>query len=192
MTKEFLRILIVGMLLFFASLAQAKGNPDYRAGYNDGCSSGKGHYTRSAYKYRYSSSYKSAWRKGKRTCTKRSKTKRKIRRKPVVKSYAKSCSTEVPWEEFLRGWDDGLRSAKGRYTKERKGCASYRHGWVSGYRSCQCVDDRRVDTYVEGYHSGCKSSTEKDMIRNDSYFQSSPKYHQGWTQGFKDCEKIDM
>lgn len=183
--RQFLRIIVIGAMLFFGGLVQAKGSLDYKAGYNDGCSSSRGHYTRSAYKYKNSKSYHKGWRKGKRSCVKRKRTKRKAR--SSRKHYVKSCNTESPWVAFQRGWDDGYSSAKGRYRRSSRGCAAYRHGWVSGYRSCHCSDKRKAHSYTEGYNSGCISGAGGVDIKDEGYYRSSSKYRKGWNQGYRDC-----
>ena len=188
MLRHIVRWGIVSGLLLFAGVAQAKTSPDYRAGYNDGCSSSRGHYTRSAYKYRHSSTYHSGWRKGKHSCTRHRTSKRKVRRRYQYR--AKKCNTEAPWVAFQHGWDDGYRSAKGKYRYSDRGCASYRHGWVSGYRSCHCAAQRRPDSYVEGYHDGCASRAGGEEIKEEGYYQTSPRYHKGWMQGYEDCQSI--
>jgi len=180
MIRRFVRMAVVGVLLFSGGAVQAKGTPDYRAGYHDGCSSARGHYTRSAYKYHHSGTYRSAWRKGKRSCSKHKVHHRR-------KQSTKRCNTEAPWVAFQRGWDDGYRSAKGQYRRSARGCASYRHGWVSGYRSCHCAAQRRPDSYVEGYHDGCVSRAWGENIREDKYRKSTPRYRKGWMQGYSDC-----
>jgi len=187
MTKILVRIMIVGVLLLSGSIASAKGSPDYRAGYNDGCSSSKGHYTRSAYKYRHSGAYHKGWRKGKRVCSKRRTFKRKVHHRPVKKQRTLRCNTETPWIAFQRGWDDGYRAARRGERTEPRGCASYRHGWVNGYRNCHCSEQRRPDSYVSGYYDGCTTRAGEEEIKQEAYYQSSLRYRRGWTQGFSDC-----
>lgn len=175
-------------MIIFSTAAHAKTSPDYRAGYNDGCSSSKGHYTRSAYKYRHSRVYKMAWRKGKRICKKYKKPNRKIRHKTVARNGTKRCATEAPWVAFQRGWDDGYRSAKGRYISDSRGCAAYRRGWVSGYRSCACKDSRDKDKYTSGYYHGCMNSYGYGTEINNN---DSSAYRRGWKQGLEDCSSAD-
>ncbi len=184
--KSIVRLVLLGTLVFWGTATYAKGSLDYRAGYNDGCSSSRGHYTRSAYKYRHSSSYHSGWRKGKRSCTRHGTSKRKAHR--TRQYHTKSCNTEAPWVAFQHGWDDGYRSAKGQYRRNSRGCASYRYGWVSGYRSCHCAELRRPDSYVEGYHDGCTSRAGGETIIEEGYYQTSLRYHKGWRQGHNDCQ----
>ena len=185
MFKQICRVGIVGGLLLFAATAQAKTSPDYSAGYHDGCTSSKGNYTRSAYKYRHSGAYHRGWRKGKRSCRRYRSSKRKVHR--ASKHYTKNCTTEVPWVAFRKGWDDGYRSAKGKYYRNSSGCAAYRRGWVNGYRSCHCAVRRTPDSYTEGYYSGCTSSAGDEEIMNEGYYQTSPRYRKGWREGYNDC-----
>jgi hypothetical protein len=182
---------IVLMLVFTIGAVQARSSstPDYQAGYDDGCSSAKGHYTRSAYKYRHSSRYHSGWLKGKKGCVKRKVTKRKVRRHRTKKTYYKSCNSEVPWTAFRRGWNHGNRSAKGRFYVDRRGCAAYRQGWVNGYRDCHCGDLKKPDSYAEGYYAGCVS-VSSFKIRDDYYYTTRSGYRHGWIQGYKDCRGI--
>ncbi len=194
MSKNIIKVFIIGILLLFGGTIEAKTSADYTAGYHDGCSSAKGHYTRSRYKYANSSRYHRGWLKGKRACAKKRPVKNTKKRKKVVR-HTKSrnnvgvCNTEIPWTAFRRGWDDGLRSAKGRFYVDRRGCAAYRHGWISGYRSCHCGDLKKPDSYAEGYYQGC-SSTNDTMIRDDYYYNRSSKYRKGWIQGYRDCRSI--
>jgi hypothetical protein len=95
----------------------------------------------------------------------------------------------VPWTAYRKGWDDGLRSAKGRFRIDRRGCVAYRRGWVNGYRSCHCGDLKKPDSYAEGYYQGC-ASTHDIVIRDGYYYRTSPGYKHGWVQGYRDCRGI--
>ncbi len=192
MKKSFAKVLLIGLLLLLGGSMEARVSSDYTAGYNDGCLSARGHYTRSAYKYRHSTHYHKAWLKGKRVClTKRKYTKKK--RKKIThrrkRAYVGPCNTEVPWVAFRKGWDDGLRSAKGRFYVNRRGCAAYRRGWISGYRSCHCGELKKPDSYAEGYYQGCSSANDI-KLRDDYYYGKSSGYRKGWIQGFRDCRGI--
>jgi hypothetical protein len=161
---------------------------DTKAGYSDGCRTAKGHYTRSAYKYKHSKTYHRGWLRGKRTC-KRTRVKKHIRKRHVAKRTYSSCNSEVPWTAFRRGWNHGNRSAKGRFYVDRRGCAAYRQGWVNGYRDCHCGDLKKPDSYAEGYYAGCVS-VSSFKIRDDYYYTTRSGYRHGWIQGYKDCRGI--
>ena len=128
--KQIVRWIVIG-ILGSGMLLYAGG--DRAAGYSDGCRSAKGHYTRSNYKYRHSKAYHRGWLQGKRGC----KRFRKTRRHTAAKSRH-YCNTEVDWDAFSRGYDDGFRAARNGTGKHGQGCAAYHRGWESGYRACAC------------------------------------------------------
>ena len=172
-----------------ANPLQASASADAKAGQHDGCSSARGHYTRSAYKYSHSKVYHRAWRKGKRSCV---RTKKKIRHHHVRHhkvTHSSPCNTEVSWVAFRRGWNHGNRSAKGHFYVDRRGCAAYRRGWINGYRDCHCGDLKKPASYAEGYYAGC-SSIFSLRIRDDSYYRTHSGYAHGWMQGYKDCRAV--
>ena len=169
-----------------AKPAQVAQSADAQAGYHDGCMSGRGQYTRSAYKYKHSKVYHRAWRKGKHSCAR--KKKRVHRRYRKVPRH-RSCNQEVPWVAFRRGWNHGNRSARGDFYVDRRGCAAYRQGWISGYRDCHCGTLKNPNRYAEGYYAGC-SSIFSLKIRDDYYYRTSLGYAKGWIQGYKDCKAV--
>ena len=175
------------MFVLMAGLVQAKVVSDSKAGYNDGCRSARGHYTRSAYKYRHSTRYHQSWLQGKKACSKKhTARKRTVRRRHTARKYV-ACNIETPWIAFRRGWTHGNRSARGHFYVDRRGCAAYRQGWVSGYRNCHCGNVKNPDTYAEGYYAGC-SSTFRTTIRDDYYYSTRSGYRKGWQQGYRDCQ----
>jgi len=125
---------ITSWIFAFGMLYAAGAGSDRLAGYKDGCSSAKGHYTRSQYKYRYVKAYHDGWRKGKRSCIYKGRSHRYT---GIKRSY--HCNTEVSWDAFRRGYDDGVRAAKRGIQRHARGCAEYHRGWESGYRSCTCI-----------------------------------------------------
>jgi len=185
--KKLLFVLTFGVFLLVPAYAQT--TPDAKAGYHDGCRSARGHYTRSAYKYRHSSRYHRGWLRGKRACARTHARKRHVAHHRRVRSHAAACNTETPWIAFRRGWRHGNRSARGHFYVDRRGCADYRRGWVSGYRNCHCGDLKRPDSYAEGYYAGC-SSVARVRIRDDYYYTTRPGYRRGWIQGWRDCRGI--
>jgi len=130
-----MKVAVKWIVVWAVGFGMLYAGSDRKAGYNDGCSSGKGHYTRSVYKYRHSKAYHSGWRKGKRACARKVKSRRHTRVRHV-----RSCNTEVPWEAFRRGYVDGFNAAKRGSQRHGKGCSEYHRGWESGYRSCGCID----------------------------------------------------
>lgn len=187
--KKFFVIVIFLIGTITPGLQAASGTSDKTAGYNDGCRSARGHYTRSAYKYSHSKAYHNAWRKGKRSCVRK---KKKIRRRHVHRRKAtryRPCNTEVSWVAFRRGWNHGNRSARGHFYVDRRGCAAYRQGWINGYRDCHCDDLKKPDSYAEGYYAGC-SSIFSLRIRDDYYYRTRPGYAHGWLQGYRDCRAV--
>jgi len=125
---RFILIVLFGVTLSYA-------NSDSLAGYNDGCSSSRGHYTRSAYKYVHSLSYRSHWKKARRVC-RSVKPRHKYHRKH---KYIHKCNTLTAWDQFKKGYDNGRQAAKRGHKIERiSGCLEYRRGWVKGYHSCKC------------------------------------------------------
>lgn len=183
MRHFFTLVLILTMTL---GLAQAKTTSDTKAGYNDGCRSARGHYTRSAYKYRHSTRYHSSWRKGKRACTKKHTVKKHtVHRHRSTQKYV-ACNTETPWVAFDRGWRHGNRSARGHFYVDHRGCGAYRQGWVSGYRDCHCGTIKNPDSYAEGYYAGC-SSVFSIKMRDNYYYKTRSGYRHGWIQGYRDC-----
>jgi len=195
--KLFVRMgLIVLLAVGVAGAKTPAGSADSRAGYHDGCSSARGHYTRSRYKYAHSKSYHRAWLRGKRKCAHRPKARHhRLKRHHArrhhthTRRHVAPCNTQVPWEAFRRGWDHGYRSARGHFFVDRRGCAAYRQGWVSGYRACHCPDRQKPDSYASGYAQGC-SSTAHLKIRDNLYYKRSRSYRHGWIQGYRDCRGI--
>jgi hypothetical protein len=185
--KLLTKLLIIGLVFGTMLHARPAASSDAKAGYNDGCRSARGHYTRSAYKYKHSGAYHKGWLRGKRAC-KRRKTLKRDRKRHTSKRY-RSCNTEVPWEAFRRGWEHGNLSARGRFRVDRNGCAAYRQGWVSGYRDCHCNDLKKPDSYAEGYYAGCVSAPQL-TIRDDHYHRTQAGYREGWKQGYKDCRAM--
>ena len=191
--KLFFKLLVVVLLSSGLVQARSANVSDTKAGYNDGCQSARGHYTRSAYKYRHSTRYHSGWRKGKRACArkrhavkKRHTPKKRHHVKRRTRTHYASCNSEVSWIAFRRGWTHGNRSAKGHFRVDKRGCAAYRQGWVNGYRDCHCGDLKKPDTYAEGYYAGC-SSVFSLKIRDDRYYRTRSGYRNGWKQGYRDC-----
>jgi len=198
--RFFIRSFLAVALLVGLTSAHPSGRPistpDSSAGYHDGCQSARGHYTRSAWKYRHSTAYHRAWLQGKRACArkhtkKRTKRRHHVRRKHPVKTAVCDRTDENSWDAFRRGWRDGLRSAKGHFRVDRRGCAPYRRGWISGYRSCKCPQNRRPDTYDRGYYHGCNSVIEF-KIKDEYQFLNSTPYRKGWNQGWRDCLRINQ
>ncbi len=186
------RIVLIGALLLLGGTADAKMSSDSKAGYNDGCRSARGHFTRSAYKYRHSTRYHRSWLRGKKACARRhvKRTRHRVRHTTTRRHHARTrygaCNTEVPWIAFRRGWAHGNRSARGRFYVDHRGCAAYRRGWVSGYRNCHCGELKQPDSYAEGYYAGC-SSVASLKIRDDYYYKTRSGYRHGWIQGYRDC-----
>ena len=182
-------LMVIVMAAGVAKPAQTGTSADAKAGYHDGCSSARGHYTRSRYKYAHASRYRHGWLRGKRACARTKVRKHHRVRHPRAYHHRRkvgSCNTEVPWVAFRRGYDHGYRSAKGHFYVDRRGCAAYRRGWVSGYRACHCPDRQKPDSYASGYAQGC-SSVSSLKIRDDLYYQTSRGYRHGWIQGYRDC-----
>ncbi len=185
-----MRIILLTALVMAVGVAKPARtdiSADAKAGYHDGCSSARGHYTRSRYKYAYSSIYHREWLRGKRACV-RTGVRKQHRVHHHTRTYG-TCNSEAPWIAFRRGYDHGYRSAKGHFYADRKGCAAYRRGWVSGYRACHCPDRQKPDSYAGGYVQGC-SSTHELKIRDDLYYRTSRSYYYGWNQGYKDCRSL--
>jgi hypothetical protein len=191
------RFIWIALFVFSSTIAVSAGHPsgrpvstpDAHAGYADGCQSARGHYTRSRYKYRHSTLYKQQWRKGYRACKRKKRTRTHRVKRPHTSALRCDKTTENPWDAFRRGWRDGLRSAKGHFRVDRRGCAPYRRGWISGYRSCKCPKTRRADTYDRGYYHGCNSVIEY-KIKDEYQFGRSVPYRNGWNQGWRDCRSI--
>jgi hypothetical protein len=187
-----MKMLLTILTLLVVSIATMQGGTsDSNAGYSDGCRTAKGHYTRSAYKYKHSKIYHKRWLRGKRACRKKT-VKKHVRKRHATKTTKRkyrSCSSEVPWTAFRRGWNHGNRSAKGELEVDPNGCAAYRQGWVNGYRDCHCDDRRKPYTYAEGYYAGCMSVASV-KIRNEDYYRNRSGYHHGWTQGYQDCQGV--
>jgi len=186
---KIIRIILLMMFVVAVGVANPaqSGTSDKTAGYNDGCRSARGHYTRSAYKYSHSKGYHRAWRQGKRSCVKKKIRHRHVRRHKVI--HNRPCNSEVSWVAFRRGWNHGNRSARGHFYVDRRGCAAYRRGWINGYRDCHCGDLKKPDSYAEGYYAGC-SSTFSLRIRDDYYYRTRSGYAHGWVQGYKDCRAV--
>ena len=188
MVNYFIKTLLI-LSLSIGWVQAASSTSDKTAGYNDGCRSAQGHYTRSAYKYSHSKVYHRAWRQGKRSCVRKKKKVRHhhVRRHKVT--HYSPCNTEVSWVAFRRGWRHGNRSARGHFYVDRRGCAAYRRGWINGYRDCHCGDLKKPDSYAEGYYAGC-SSVFSLRIRDDYYYRTRSGYAHGWIQGYKDCRAV--
>ncbi len=114
---------------------------DFAAGYDDGCSSARGHFSRSSFAFENIPSYKEGWLKGKKECeikgVRRVKKKRHRVKTRKVKKYAYRCK-DNPWITFSRGWDDGYSSARGRWIKRANRCPEYYRGWSEGFDHCKC------------------------------------------------------
>jgi|GEM_PF-6623462 hypothetical protein len=144
MIKKF----ILGLLLLTTYRLSAE-MIDYAAGYDDGCSSARGHFSKSSFAYENVPSYKKGWLKGKEECkvkhSKRTSHKRKhIKTKRYVKPKIQDnglatygCRANA-WVTFSKGWDDGYRSARGRWKKIANRCPEYYRGWDEGYNHCKC------------------------------------------------------
>ncbi len=189
-TRRIVWMALLGVTMAFAG-GQTESCPtgaaDTKAGYNDGCRSGQGHYTRSSWKYTHSSRYRAAWLRGKKACTRTQAPVRPAARTPRSAPAHSSCTNEVSWEAFRRGWKDGYASANGHFYVDRRGCAAYRHGWVSGYRDCHCPETQRPDSYDRGYYHGCHS-VYNFKIRDDKQYRHAEAYRVGWDQGYRDCQ----
>ena len=127
-----MKLIVRAFLIVVFSIGLAYANSDSKAGYRDGCSSVRGHYTRSNYKYTHSLNYKAAWLKGKRVC-------RRHHRHYKHHRVVKKCASSPAWVLFKKGYDRGYAAARaGRKFRHISGCLEYRRGWVAGYRSCHC------------------------------------------------------
>ncbi len=176
------------MLIMSIGWIHASTTSDKAAGYDDGCRSARGHYTRSAYAYRHSQAYHRAWRRGKRHCTSAHPRKHRRRHSRSVRRHY-DCTTTVPWLDFQRGWRQGSHASRAHTYATRRGCGAYRRGWIDGYRNGRRAKHAPKNQYVAGYTSGC-SSVESSWIRNDTYYQKYARYRQGWHQGYTDCRSL--
>ena len=131
-----MKLIVRAFLIVVFSIGLVYANSDSKAGYRDGCSSARGHYTRSNYKYKNSWEYKANWRKGKKACT---KYKRKHHRYHRHHKVARKCFARPAWVLFRMGYDRGYAAARaGRKIRRISGCLEYRRGWLAGYRACRC------------------------------------------------------
>jgi hypothetical protein len=150
------RVLFIS-ILFLVQILSAE-IMDYAAGYGDGCMSAKGDFSKSRFAYENIPSYKKGWLKGNQECKstksdkKRTQTdkkykksrhysKRKNRKSRVkTKRYRTYRCRSNPWLTFNRGWNDGYRSAQGRWRKLSNRCSEYYRGWYEGYNHCKCFE----------------------------------------------------
>jgi hypothetical protein len=146
----------INILIVFLFLISFLGAQDinYSAGYDDGCLSAKGNFTKSTFSYDNIPEYKKGWLDGNRECKAisspskaKKSTKRKKRYYSKKRHHYKSkrrakrgyyhCKGN-PWINFSKGWSDGYRSAQGRWRKLSNSCPEYYRGWYEGYNHCKC------------------------------------------------------
>ncbi len=165
--REMKIIFLIGAILLFNRSLSAE-IMDYAVGYNDGCQSAKGDFSRSESAYKTVPAYKEGWQKGKKECKGKASKKAKVKRhkkrrkhyskKRRVKHYHKKrvrvarakkrlyrpvatykCKSNS-WLSFSQGWDDGYRSAQGVWTRRNNYCSEYNRGWEEGFNQCKCQE----------------------------------------------------
>ncbi len=100
-----------------------KKSADYQSGYQHGCTSAKGNYTRQEDIYLQSRDYRQGWTKGRQKC----------------KSTKKSLSPTQKRHYFDQGYSDGCDSSGGYYRRDPykyKHIGSYAEGWRAGEYEC--------------------------------------------------------
>ncbi len=140
------KFLIVFIVFSSFMFAESMG---FSAGYDDGCLSAKGNFTKSTFAYDNIPEYKKGWILGNKECKAISASSNQtVKPKKRYKHYSKrrkkhkrySRCKSNPWITFSRGWDDGYRSARGRWKKLSNRCAEYYRGWYEGYNHCKCQE----------------------------------------------------
>ena len=150
----------------------------FQKGFDDGCSTARGHYRKNKRLYRTSQQYRRGWYSGKSSCT-------------LPGGGGEEGDGHAGSNYYYnQGYSDGCQSAKGHYKKDDKAyrhSLKYRRGWKAGYRACRSDhQDHSGNSYRQGYRDGCKTA-RGEYRRNETLYRNDRKYRQGWNDGKRRC-----